>query len=141
MSQTIDTGEVIYVRGEEHGSQEEAIDLNNQWFGKILEIRAHDPQRVFVRIYWIYRPEDLPGGRRPYHGKNELIPSNHMDIIDAQTVNGKIELRHWTEMDDEEDLDADSVYWRQYFDYPKSTLSVRTKTHRQTSPVESLIQS
>lgn len=136
MNQTFGTGEVIYVRSDEHGSsQDEAIDLHNQWFGKVLEIRAHDEQNVFVRLYWIYRPEDLPGGRRPYHGKNELIPSNHMDIVDAQTVNGKIELRHWKETDDEEDLDADSVYWRQYFDYPKSTLSVRTNTPSPLAPM------
>ena len=32
---------------------------------------------TYVRIYWMYRPEDLPRGREQHHGAKELIASNH----------------------------------------------------------------
>lgn len=57
------------------------------WVAYILEIRASDPDHVYVRIYWMYRPDDLPRGtndgmrviqgRQSYHGMDELIASNH----------------------------------------------------------------
>lgn len=50
---------------------------------------------------WLNRPEDLDTGRKPYHGKNELIPTNQMDVIDAFSVNGSVEVVHWDELDDE----------------------------------------
>lgn len=129
--QTMGVGDVIYIRNDEDGGiGEEAIELGSQWFGQVLEIRAHDEQMVFVRTFWIYRPQDLPGGRRPWHGKNELIPSNHMDIVDAQSVNGKVHIYRWMEKDEEPDLDPDSFYWRQYLDYQTGKLSVSNQVAR-----------
>lgn len=60
------------------------------WVAKILEIRASDQNHVYVRIYWMYSPEDLP--RTAYncddrrrqlghsYGQNELIASNHSKL-------------------------------------------------------------
>ncbi|KAL8993255.1 MAG: hypothetical protein Q9169_006481 [Polycauliona sp. 2 TL-2023] len=53
---------------------------------RILEIRAKDARNVYIRLYWLYTPDQLPGGRRPYHGKDELIVTNHMEIVDASRV-------------------------------------------------------
>lgn len=95
------------------------------WVAKVLEIKAGDEQHVYLRIFWMYRPEDLPGGRQPYHGRNELIASNDMQIIDATTVQGKASVRRWVEQDDENEVfDRDTLFWRQTWDINKKKLSV-----------------
>jgi hypothetical protein len=42
-----------------------------------------------VRFNWFNWPEDLECGRQDHHGKAELAPRNQMDVINAQTANGK----------------------------------------------------
>lgn len=88
------------------------------WVAKVVEVRAASEAHVFLRIFWMYRPEDIPGGRKPYHGRNEVIASNTMQVIDALTVNGRADVRHWTEDDKGEVLDADQIFWRQTFNSP-----------------------
>ncbi|KAF5700183.1 hypothetical protein FMUND_14426 [Fusarium mundagurra] len=68
-------------------------ESNNNWVARILEIRASDEHHVYARVYWMYWPDELPPGtvdckktvkgRQPYHGVDELIASNHMDIINV----------------------------------------------------------
>ncbi|KKF92582.1 Autophagy-related protein 22 [Ceratocystis platani] len=62
------------------------------WVGKILEIRAHDDRNVYLRLARMYWPDDLMDcqlikidaksqrvkGRQEYHGRYELIASNHI---------------------------------------------------------------
>ena len=60
---------------------------DDDWVARILEIRAIDEHHVYARVYWMYWPDELPSGtqdgkkyvqgRQPYHGRNELIASNH----------------------------------------------------------------
>ena len=59
--------------------------LKNKWPAKVLEVRALNTKRVFLRVQYLYRPEDLesPLGREPHHGALELLPSNYMQIIEA----------------------------------------------------------
>jgi hypothetical protein len=99
----------------------------NTWIARVLEIRAEDDRHVWLRVYWMYRPEDLPMGRQPYHGSRELIASNAMDFVDAHAVEDKAEVIHWEENDKEQVLDPGTLYWRQTFDASKNkgTLSVR----------------
>ena len=81
------------------------------WVAKILEVRASDPSHVFLCVYWLYRPEDLPGGCQPYHGASELIASNDMAIIDALTVEDEAQVIHWAEKADHgEVLKQDQLY-------------------------------
>ncbi|PWI64318.1 hypothetical protein PCL_11289 [Purpureocillium lilacinum] len=71
------------------------LQLADCWVAKILDIRARDQHHVYARVYWMYSPDDLPSkalennklisGRQAYHGQNEFIASNHMDVIDART--------------------------------------------------------
>lgn len=96
------------------------IDPAAQWKAKVLEVRALNPEHVYLRVAWLNRPEDLPGGREPHHGRNELIPTNQMDIIDAMTVNGAIEVAHWDQYDDESPSFQDQYYWRQTMDFLES---------------------
>ena len=89
---------------------------------RVLEIRAIDEAHVYLRVYWLYWPEELPGGRKHYHGEKELVASNHMEIVDAMTVSGRANVKHWLELDDEEELP--DLFWRQKFDFPKQQLMV-----------------
>ncbi|KAH7025381.1 hypothetical protein B0J12DRAFT_585311 [Macrophomina phaseolina] len=117
-NETFRLGDTVFVKPDDS----EAVDapLPN-WVAKVLEVRAASEAHVFLRVFWMYRPEDIPGGRRPYHGRNEVIASNTMQVIDALTVNGKASVRHWTEDDNDEILDGDQLFWRQTFDCPSGT--------------------
>ncbi|EGU77768.1 hypothetical protein FOPG_19158 [Fusarium oxysporum f. sp. conglutinans race 2 54008] len=104
---------------------------NDGWVARILEVHASDEDHVYARVYWMYWPDELPAGtldgkktvqgRQPYHGANELIASNHMDIINVVSVTGPVTVKQWIESDDEEIQDA--LYWRQAYDCRNSQLS------------------
>lgn len=93
----------------------------------MLEVRALDQEHVYIRLAWLNRPEDLDKGRQPHHGKNELIPTNQLDIIDGMTVNGTVDVQHWKDDDDDSAMMAeDQYFWRQTYDYANTrTFSVR----------------
>ena len=103
--------------------------MDEQWKAKVLEVRALDEEHVYIRVAWLNRPEDLESGRKPYHGKHELIPTNQMDIIDALSVNGSFQVIKWDESaeDDESSMPAeDQYFWRQTYDVANTkTFSVR----------------
>lgn len=92
------------------------LDTANQWKARVLEIRALDTEHVYIRVVWLNRPEDLQQGRQPYHGKNELVPTNQMDVIDAMAVNGTVEVIHWNDSDDDSTAIEDQYFWRQTYD-------------------------
>lgn len=105
-------GDNIFIKAE--GGRE---DSEREWIGRVMEVRAGDPQHVYVRILWFCHPEDVPGGRQPWHGQRELIASNWMEIVDALTVDGRAEVVPYSE---EEELPDSQFYWRQTMDYQKS---------------------
>ncbi|KAH7133559.1 hypothetical protein EDB81DRAFT_105443 [Dactylonectria macrodidyma] len=104
---------------------------DDDWVARILEIRAADEHHVYARVYWMYWPDELPQGtldgkktvqgRQPYHGQNELIASNHMDVINVVSVTMPATVNQWIEADDDEIQDA--LYWRQAFNCRNSQLS------------------
>lgn len=110
----------------------------------MLEVRALDPEHVYIRVAWLNRPEDLDMGRKSYHGKNELIPSNQMDIIDAMAVNGGFGVKHWDEQadDDEQSMPEEEQYfWRQTYDHANTkTYSVWHSTPLWASQDADVIQ-
>lgn len=98
--------------------------LQDHWVAQVLEVRAPDEQHVFLRVNWLYRPEDLPApGRQPWHGAGELVPSNYMQVIDAMSVNGSVSVRRWDEEDEEEEP-PEGLFYRQTYDVIKDQLSV-----------------
>ncbi|KAF5125916.1 Chromatin remodeling protein SHL [Metarhizium anisopliae] len=107
------------------------LQSTDYWVARILEVRAADEHHVYARIYWMYSPDELPpgtqdgkksiSGRQPYHGQNELIASNHMDVINVVSVAMKATVHQWIESDDEEVQDA--LYWRQAFNCRTSQIS------------------
>jgi hypothetical protein len=115
-SESIATGQCILVKADD--SDDAKIDVAGQWKAKVLEVRALDSEHVYIRVAWLNRPEDLATGRKSYHGKNELVPSNQMDIIDAMAVNGSLEVQHWDDKDDNSAMmEDDQYFWRQTLDY------------------------
>ena len=103
------------------GSSEEAIldyDRTNLWVAKVLEVRAKDNQHVYLRLFWLYWPDELPSGRQAYHGANEFVMSNAMDIVDAMTVAGPAEVTQWNEEKDEQE-DLGQRFFRQFLDIKK----------------------
>lgn len=131
-SESIAVGQSIMVKHDD--SEDAKIDLAAQWKAKVLEVRALDSEHVYIRVAWLNRPEDLAGGRKSYHGKNELIPSNEMDVIDAMAVNGSLDVYHWDEKDDDSALAGeDQYFWRQTFDFANTkTFSVSDACLRPT---------
>ncbi|KAI9662225.1 MAG: hypothetical protein M1821_008391 [Bathelium mastoideum] len=121
-------GDVVLVNNDNGLKTDGEVDIFKQWKAHVLEVRAKDAQHVYLRIYWVYDPEELPGGRRPYHGEYELVPSNDMAVVDAMTVNGLVSLKKWDEYDDDDDPDTgtDEVpgfFWRQTYNVQKRQLS------------------
>lgn len=129
-SESIAVGQCVLVKHDD--SEDAKIDVAAQWKAKVLEVRALDSEHVYIRVAWLNRPEDLDSGRKSYHGKNELIPTNQMDIIDAMAVNGSFEVTHWDEKDDDSALaNEDQFFWRQTYDFANTkTFSVRISGHR-----------
>jgi hypothetical protein len=121
-SEEFEVGQTVFVKKVEEDEENEDTPAIQHWLAKILEVRAGDASHVYLRVFWLYRPEDLPGGRQPYHGSSELIISNHMDIIDALTVQSAANVVYW---DDDPDsvtsLAADQLFFRQSFDITKKS--------------------
>lgn len=104
-------------------SDDLAFDRENNWIAKVLEVRAKDPQHVYLRVFWLYWPEELPHGREPYHGESEVVMSNHMEVVDAMTVAGRADVTRWNELDADEEMGH--LFWRQFYDVrQKGQLSV-----------------
>lgn len=126
-SESIATGEYVLVKHDD--TIDANIDIAKQWKAKVLEVKALDQEHVYVRVAWLNRPEDLSTGRLPHHGKNELIPSNEMDVIDAMTVNGRLDIIHWDEYDDDSVMmREDQYFWRQTFEFLTETYSVSPRS-------------
>jgi hypothetical protein len=99
------------------------------WVAFIVDIRAHNPWDVWVLVEWFYRPDELPGGREPYHGKREVIKSQVKGFISAHTIAGHAELSQWIETDDEQDAGGiDGLFWRQILDDQTGKLSVSQRS-------------
>lgn len=127
--ENIKIGDVVYIStGSGSGIQTEGNNLVDDddetdddraydqcWVAQILEFRAYNNASIFARIFWIYRPDDLPTGRLPHHAAGEVFPSNHMDIIDASTIDGSCSSLNKVKEDDFIEMSGgyDGLFWRQ----------------------------
>lgn len=103
------------------------------WVALIVEIKARDPTSVYALVAWFYWADQLEGahmngeeprdGRRGYHGKDELLASNHLDVCNVQSFAGEAPVAQWDEGDDENDVQT-GLYWRQTYDCRTGELSV-----------------
>eukprot|EP00041_Stephanoeca_diplocostata_P024069 m.602571 g.602571 ORF g.602571 m.602571 type:complete len:254 (+) comp22447_c0_seq2:1997-2758(+) len=53
----------------------------------IERIHTNKDGEVFVDGRWYYRPEETAEGRKPWHGTDELIDSDHVDAFHVRCVN------------------------------------------------------
>ncbi|KAK5231037.1 hypothetical protein LTR72_000217 [Exophiala xenobiotica] len=123
------SGQIIYVNRHTpvrpsppaDASEDEKLqyDKENFWVGLISDFRAESQDKVYVRVFWLYWPEELPMGRQPYHGKRELVLSNHVDLIEAQAIASHAEISQWDENDDSNKTVLQELYWRQTLDLKK----------------------
>jgi BAH domain len=134
-NERFELNDTIFVNSLEHPEEDNKEDDdvpktidetdNSLWVAQVVEVRAQNAWNVFARIEWFYRPDELPLGRQPYHGKREVIKSAVQDIISAHTVAGHADVTHWQEMDDNQDADGiDGLFWRQTYDPALNKLSV-----------------
>lgn len=87
----------------------------------------------------MYRPDELldahmeaetpKSGRHWYHGKHELVASNHLDVVDITSMAGPASVAQWVEDDD--DSTQEGYYWRQTFNVKSGGLSVCTPTNKE----------
>jgi hypothetical protein len=134
-TERFELGDTIFVNSQEQPEDEVKEDEepktiddtdNTLWVAHIIEVRAQNAWNVWVRIEWFYRPDELPGGRQPYHGRREVIKSPVQDIISAHTVAGHADVTQWEETDDNQDADGiDGLFWRQTFEPASGKLSVK----------------
>lgn len=94
----------------------DAVYLDDCALAKVLECRAADPEHVYLRIIWLYRPEETGDGRQPWQAEDEVIPSTHMQIIDATACNGRISVKEWEPGVDCGPVTRRKFYWRQTLD-------------------------
>ncbi|KAI9842032.1 MAG: hypothetical protein M1837_007528 [Sclerophora amabilis] len=123
-SETFGLNDFVFVNnsGIAHGTDlSTLVEQRRFWIANVQEIRARDNSHVYLRVLWAYWPDELPGGAEDYHGKLELVPSNHMEIIDAMSVAGKADVLHWTEDDEVDELEG--LYWRQTYSFVTQKLS------------------
>ena len=102
---------------------------------RILEIRAKDAQNVYVRVYWLYRPDELLNGRQWYHGTAEYIATNHMEIVDALRFIRHIPIIHVNNEVSWLQQAQLACYWRQTYDYMLQKLSVGPLCCRSSHPL------
>jgi len=133
---TYSSGQVVYINRKPNRSspppdatEDEMLrfDKENFWVGLIAEFRAEDQENVYVRVFWLYWPDELPMGRQSYHGDRELVLSNHVDIIEAQTIACHAEVSSWDESDDSNKTVLHERYWRQTYDISKVGTSALSK--------------
>ena len=126
---TYSAGEIVYVNRHSpippapptDASEDEklAYDQENFWVALIAGFRAENQESVYVQVFWLYWPDELPMGRQPYHGKQELVMSNHVDIVEAQAIACHTNISHWDENDDSNKVVLLERYWRQTYDLAK----------------------
>jgi len=121
----------VYVNRGQIPQAEATNDVEHFWIARILEIRASSTTEVYLLVYWMYWPTELPEGAQPYHGKFELVTSNYLEVISAMTISHKADVTHVLEQDDTPAVVG--LYWRQNFDFVSKKLSVR-KSYIPTQP-------
>lgn len=96
--------------------------LDHSYVGRIQQIRAVQAaktDKVYLMIFYLYWPEELPGGRASYHGKREVVLSNHAELIEAQTVSDFADIQFWDE-GDESVVPPRELYYRQTYNVAKA---------------------
>ena len=64
------------------------------WAYNIARITFIPKDRKMVHVVWYYRPEDLEScGRKAFHGDQELLHSDHKDVVPVESIEGTCQVR------------------------------------------------
>ena len=88
--------------------------------GHILEIKSLDAFHTYIRVYWMYKPQDL--GLAQQYEPSELIASNHMDVVAASRIVQGVSVAHRTEASGP--VPSGSLFWRQHYNVLTKALFV-----------------
>lgn len=132
----VSVGDTVYVLHNQKASslppdatEEEilAFDKKNCWVAKILQARATSDREVYILVAWLYWPNEVPKGVRAHphfytkdYAPNELIMSNWLDIIDANSISAKADAYYVDEDNEEHLYNVPDRFWRQTFNAGES---------------------
>ncbi|KAI9727939.1 MAG: hypothetical protein M1828_005344 [Chrysothrix sp. TS-e1954] len=120
-------GQVVWVRPADVDIESDQDDASDQfWVAHVQACRAPSSttrknpggtptsREVYLLVYWLYRPNILPTPRdtppeQPPDIPGEVIPSNFLDIISAETVDGAITSLEYLSHDQVYDQDREFV--------------------------------
>ncbi|KAL0012263.1 hypothetical protein SO802_007371 [Lithocarpus litseifolius] len=89
------------------------------YVARIEKIETDNRNNIKVRVRCYYRPEESIGGRRKFHGANELFLSDHYDVQSAHTIEGKCTVHTFKNYTKLENVGAEDYYCR--FEYNAAT--------------------
>ncbi|KAH7919852.1 hypothetical protein BV22DRAFT_1050774 [Leucogyrophana mollusca] len=104
-----------------------------QWYGLIKEIRveAKEPQpQIWMLIQWFYSLDDISGPK--FVSKDELILSDHYDIVEAETLESPICIFDFQEVSADQNPIPKGFWFVRWF--MSVTDKKKAKIHRPYSP-------
>lgn len=109
-----------FIRSESDKEEQSPIRI-----GHILEIKKKN-RHVYVRVYWMYKPEDIAITKQDNYGKREVIATNHMAVIHASNLINPIpgEVYLFDEASNSPKPPAQHIYWRQHYNILTKELTV-----------------
>ncbi|KAJ9561131.1 hypothetical protein OSB04_006291 [Centaurea solstitialis] len=98
-----------------------APDPSKPYVAKVAKIVSENggSNNVKVHVQWYYRPEEVVGGRKQFHGTKEVFLSDHLDVQDADTIEGKCKVHSFKSYMKLDAIGNDDFYCR--FRYNSST--------------------
>ncbi|XP_074313231.1 chromatin remodeling protein EBS-like [Silene latifolia] len=82
-----------------------------------IESAVRGGAKVYVR--WYYRPEESIGGRRQFHGANEVFLSDHYDVQSADSIEAKCTVHSFKSYTKLDSIGNDDFFCR--FEYNSAT--------------------
>jgi len=77
--------------------------------------------------------QEIQGGRREYHGKDEVLASKHEDKVHVQCVNGPCKMLTFDEyLQQKTSIDEEMFYTREFYEATAGVIVVLTFTRRCT---------
>ncbi|XP_076935621.1 chromatin remodeling protein EBS-like [Bidens hawaiensis] len=95
---------------------------NIDYVARVLQVNEGS-----VKIRWYYRPEETREGRKRFHGKKEVLLSNHTDTQTTGTIQGKCVVHSYEDYIQLERAGVDDYFCRFEYDAAKKRV-VRIKS-------------
>ncbi|XP_024968186.1 chromatin remodeling protein SHL-like isoform X1 [Cynara cardunculus var. scolymus] len=116
------------------------------YIAKVEKIVSDDRgSNVKVHVRWYYRPEEVVGGRKQFHGTKEVFLSDHYDVQGADTIEGKCKVhtfKNYTKLDaiGNDDFYSRFQYYSSTGDFNPDRIAVYCKCEMPYNPDDLMIQ-